>query len=77
MKRMLPNGTELAILFTSAVLCAAMLVGGTSPNILPVVVFPLVLTAMLMGAKRTGQLSAMRQPVARAEAAPDKVEQSA
>ena len=77
MKRMLPNGTELAILGTIAVLCAAMLAGGANANILPIIVFPLILTAMLMGAKRTGQLAAVRQPVARPEATSEKVEQSA
>jgi hypothetical protein len=74
---MLPNGTELAILGTIAVLSAAMLAGGANVGLLPIVVFPLMLTAMLMGAKRTGQLAAVRQPVVRPEAAAEKVEQSA
>jgi hypothetical protein len=77
MKRMLPNGTELAILATIAVICAAMLAGGANANIMPIVVFPMILTAMLMGAKRTGHLAAVRQPAVRPEATTEKVEQSA
>lgn len=76
MKRMLPNGTELAILGTIAVLCASMLASGDNAGILPVIAFPLILTAMLMGARRTGQLAAVPQRVVRPEAAADKVEQS-
>ena len=77
MKRMLPNGTELAILGTFAVICAAMLGGGQNAGILPVVMFPMILTAMLMGAKRTGQLSAVRQQVVRPDVTTKEVEQSA
>ena len=77
MKRMLPNGTELAILGTIAVICAAMLAGGQNAAILPIVVFPMILTAMLMGAKRTGQLSAVREQVVRPDVTAEKVERSA
>ena len=76
MKRMLPNGTELAILGTIAVLCASMLASGGNAGILPVIAFPLILTAMLMGARRTGQLSAVPQQVVRPQGAAEKVEQS-
>jgi hypothetical protein len=76
MKRMLPNGTELAILGTIAVLCASMLASGGNAGILPVIAFPLILTAMLMGARRTGQLAAVRQPVAGSQAVAEKVERS-
>ena len=76
MKRMLPNGTELAILGTIAVLCASMLASGGNAAILPVIAFPLILTAMLMGARRTGQLSAVPQQVVPSQVATEKVEQS-
>jgi hypothetical protein len=77
MKRMLPNGTEMAILGTIAVICAAMLADGQNAAILPIVVFPMILTAMLMGAKRTGQLSTVREQVVRPNVTAEKVEQSA
>jgi hypothetical protein len=59
MKRfVLPSGVELAILATSAVLCAAILAGMPGYDFaLVVLAFALGLGAMLMGARRTGQLA--------------------
>ena len=59
----LPNSVELAILATSsilvAVLCSTL---ASAPRILPILLFPMILVAMLMGARRTGQLDAAPQP---------------
>jgi hypothetical protein len=61
----LPTAVELAILATSsilvAVLCSTL---ASAPRILPILLFPMILVAMLMGARRTGQLDAAPQPVA-------------
>ena len=59
----LPTTVELAILATSsilvAVLCSTL---ASAPRILPILMFPMILVAMLMGARRTGQLDAAPQP---------------
>jgi hypothetical protein len=59
----LPSAVELAILGTAAILVAVFC--ATDPGatrFLPVLLFPMVLAAMLMGARRTGQLAAAPQP---------------
>ncbi|HEV8606487.1 MAG TPA: hypothetical protein VGQ99_14025 [Tepidisphaeraceae bacterium] len=53
----LPNLIELSILATLAVLAATIVAAFTQPQVAIVVAgFPIVLLAMLMGARRTGQL---------------------
>jgi hypothetical protein len=58
----LPTAVELAILGTAAILLAAFSTQPGATRYLPLVLFPMVLAAMLMGARRTGQLAAARQP---------------
>ncbi len=71
----LPNVIELSILATLAVLAATIVAALTQPQVAIVVVgFPIVLLAMLMGARRTGQLDSASRTLA--TAAP-KAEQSA
>ena len=63
-KFVLPNIVELSILFTLAVLAATIVAGFGRPDVgIIVVAFPMVLCAMLMGARRTGQLEAARAPI--------------
>ena len=55
----LPNLTELSILATLAVLAATIVGTLAQPQVAIVAVgFPIVLMAMFMGARRTGQLDA-------------------
>ena len=63
MRRMLPNVTELSVLATLAVLAAVVLLTMDSHTVLPVVAFPVLITSMLMGARRTGHLAPVRKPV--------------
>jgi hypothetical protein len=53
---------ELAILASFAVLAAVIVSSAAERGMLILLTFPMALAAMLMGAKRTGQLSA--SPVA-------------
>jgi hypothetical protein len=60
----LPNLVELSILATLAVLAATIVAAFGQPQVAIVVAgFPVVLAAMLMGARRTGQLDAAPAPV--------------
>ena len=55
----LPNLVELSVLATLAVLAATIVGTFAQPQVAIVAVgFPMVLIAMLMGARRTGQLDA-------------------
>ncbi len=68
MKRFVfPGAVELSILATMAILCAAVLATARQSAILVVLVFPLALTGMLMGAWRNGKLAETPKPVAEAE----------
>jgi hypothetical protein len=58
MKRILPGRVELAVLAAVAVLGALALAWvGRPEKTLAIVAFPLLLGAMLMGARRAGKLS--------------------
>jgi hypothetical protein len=60
----LPNVVEVSILATFAVLAATIVAALGQPQIAIVAAgFPLVLCAMLMGARRTGQLDAAAQEI--------------
>ena len=60
----LPNAVELAILGTLSVLVAVFCSTlASAPRVLPLLLFPMILAAMLMGARRTGQLAAVRESV--------------
>ena len=58
MKKMLPSGVELAVLGTVAVLTAVVFATLQPENALLFLSFPLMLTSMLMGARRSGKLGA-------------------
>src|SRR4051794_11866615 len=59
-----PSVVELSILATLAVLAATIVAGFGRPDVgIVVVAFPMVLCAMLMGAKRTGQLETVATPI--------------
>ncbi|MGE5608044.1 MAG: hypothetical protein ACM359_02215 [Bacillota bacterium] len=63
MRRMLPSRLELVVLAALAVICAGMLIWfANSDLVLAAAVFPVILAAMLMGARRGGQLSGERRP---------------
>ena len=71
----LPNLVELSILATLAVLAATIVGTFAQPQVAIVAVgFPMVLIAMFMGARRTGQLDSAATPIV--TAAPE-AEQSA
>jgi len=71
----LPSLVELSILATLAVLAATIVAAMGQPQVAIVAAgFPLVLAAMLMGARRTGQLDAAPAPIV---AESTKAEQSA
>jgi hypothetical protein len=64
-KFVLPNLVEISILATFAILAATIVAAIAQPQVAIVAVgFPLVLGAMFMGARRTGQLDAAPQPIA-------------
>jgi len=63
----LPNLIELSILSTLAVLAATIVGTFAQPQVAIVAVgFPMVLIAMFMGARRTGQLDSAASPIATA-----------
>jgi hypothetical protein len=74
-KFVLPNVVELSILATLAVLAATIVATFGRPDVgMVVVAFPMVLCAMLMGARRTGQFEAAAAPIVSAS---PEAEQSA
>jgi hypothetical protein len=73
----LPSLIELSILATLAVLAATIVGTFAQPQVAIVAAgFPIVLVAMFMGARRTGQLDAPATPAPIVTAAPE-AEQSA
>jgi hypothetical protein len=56
MKKMLPSGVEVAVLGTIAVLMATVFATLQQDTAIIFFAFPLLLTGMLMGARRTGKL---------------------
>ena len=72
-----PNLIEVSILATLAVLAATIVGTFAQPQVAIIAVgFPIVLIAMFMGARRTGQLDAVPSPAPIVTAAPE-AEQSA
>ena len=68
----LPNLIELSILTTLAVLAATIVGAFAQPQIAIIATgFPIVLFAMFMGARRTGQLSSTRWTTPIVTAAPE------
>lgn len=68
----LPNLVELSILATLAVLAATIVGSLAQPQVaLLATGFPMVLFAMFMGARRTGQLSSTRSATPVVTAAPE------
>ena len=68
----LPNLIELSILTTLAVLAATIVGAFAQPQIAIIATgFPIVLFAMFMGARRTGQLSSTRSTTPIVTAAPE------
>jgi hypothetical protein len=68
MKITLPSAVEVSVLTTLAVLAGAIVpfISG-SPGLVIGLMFPLVLTCMLMGARRTGKLDPVAPLPAAAE----------
>jgi hypothetical protein len=64
MKKMLPSGVELAVLATMAVLCAVVFASLQDERVMIFFTFPILLTGMIMGARRTGKLGATHASVA-------------
>jgi len=68
----LPNIVELSILTTLAVLAATIVGAFAQPQVAIVAAgFPVVLFAMFMGARRTGQLNSATSAAAIVTAAPE------
>ena len=66
-KRLIPGYAELLLLAAMAILSAAILTWWPIENGMAIAAFPLVLGAMLMGARRAGRLAAAPQPAERTE----------
>ncbi|HEX2974025.1 MAG TPA: hypothetical protein VHP11_16960 [Tepidisphaeraceae bacterium] len=61
MRRIFPTRQELAVLAALAVFCAVLMICLAGFDLaVAIAAFPVVLAAMLMGARRGGQLSAQR-----------------